>query len=106
VPLTDVAEQPELAQRRARDDRAFAMLEAMCPRLFDPAGPYTDHVNAKLGRAYFNSDSSLWELGGNVEYEGWRWDAPIPIGSVDAILEGRLRLDCRTLRAPKPVASD
>jgi hypothetical protein len=86
VPSTDVAESPELAERRARDDRAFAILEATCPRFFDPAGVCTDHVNAKLGRSYFNSDSSVWELGGNVEYEGWRWDAPIPLGTVDAVL--------------------
>jgi hypothetical protein len=106
VPSPDAAESPELAARRAKDDRAFAILEAACPRSFEPAGAYTDHVNAKLGRSYFNSDASVWELGGNVEYEGWRWDAPIPLGSVDAIVEGRLRLDCRTLRAPRPVASD
>jgi hypothetical protein len=103
VPAQDAAEPRELAERRARDDRAFAILEAMCPRNFDPAGAYTDHVNAKLGRSYFNSDSSVWELAGNVEYEGWRWDAPIPLGAVDAILDGRLRIDCRTLQAPKPI---
>ncbi|HET7033721.1 MAG TPA: hypothetical protein VFJ48_11390, partial [Casimicrobiaceae bacterium] len=106
VPSPDFAESSELAERRARDERAFALLEAMCPRLFDPAGAYTDHVNAKLGRSYFNSDASVWELGGNVEYEGWRWDAPIPLGTVDAILEGRVHPDCRTLQAPKPVARD
>src|SRR5262249_23230601 len=106
LPLRDTAESPDLAERRAKDDRAFAMLEAMCPRNFDPAGAYTDHVNAKLGRSYFNSDSSVWELAGNVEYEGWRWDAPIPLGSVNDVLDGRLRIDCRALQAPKPIGGD
>ncbi|MEO8303952.1 MAG: hypothetical protein ABI724_07520 [Betaproteobacteria bacterium] len=100
VPLRDAIDTPEFKERQAKTDRAFAILEATCPRLFSPAGMVTDHVNSKLGRAYFNSDANVWELGGKLEYEGWRFDSPVPLGTVDALLDGRTRLDCGSIRAP------
>src|SRR5262249_57470264 len=35
---------------RARVDRAFDLLEQQCKRLFNPAGPYTDHLNTTFSR--------------------------------------------------------
>jgi len=96
-PLRAASEDPRLTERRTKDDRAFALLEAACPRLFNPAGAYTDHYYDRLLRNYVNSDMELWELGGLVEYRGWH-DVPQTLGRVDEIAEGKLHFDCRFAR--------
>ena len=103
VPRKAIGEAGDLTERRSRVDRVFDLLEKACPKLFSPAGAYTDHVNEKLRRDYVNTDAFLWELGGVIEYQGWRYDVPIPLGRVEDLADGRVRVDCRFARVP-PVA--
>lgn len=101
--LDPTRNNPELAQRRLKADRAFDLLEKTCPKLFSPAGIYTDHLNQKLRRDYVNTDAFLWELAGVVEYQGWRYDEPVTLGRVDDILDGKVHIDCSFARAPPVV---
>ena len=52
-----------------------------------------------------NTDAYLWELNGTVEYQGWRYDEPVKLGTVDEITSGRIRIDCSradsTRRGPR-----
>ncbi|MCI0348522.1 MAG: glycosyltransferase 87 family protein, partial [Acidobacteriales bacterium] len=98
-PLESSAVNQRLAERRARADRAFAMLEAMCPRVFSPAGAYTEHVNEQLGRSYVNSDVRLWEANDIVRYKPFTPGDPILVGKVDEILQGKIRPECRSTGA-------
>ena len=44
------------------------MLEAHCPKLFNPAGAYRDHINTTFSRSYLNSDSGLRETDSLIQY--------------------------------------
>jgi len=96
-PLEKAGESAHDAERRARADRVFDLLEAQCPRLFSPPRPYTDHADPLFGRSYVNTDRKIWESGGLVQYRRWRSGFPIVLGRVDDILEGRAMIDCRSL---------
>ena len=98
IPVEAAGNSAQSAERLARVDRAFDMLEAHCPRLFSPARPYTDHMNTSLSRNYVNSDSLLRETGGLIHYSGWRPGPPLVLGNVDSVLDGSLAVDCRAIR--------
>jgi hypothetical protein len=97
---------PQLAERRTKVDRAFDLLEKGCPRLFSPAGIYTNQLNRVLIRDYVNSDAYLWEVDGLVEYDGgWRVPTPLALGALDDIVTGRVRIECGSSRAPRRTVS-
>ncbi|MFH0342965.1 MAG: hypothetical protein ACHBNF_12730 [Chromatiales bacterium] len=98
-PLENSGANQQFAERRARANRVFGMLEAMCPRVFSPAGAYTEHVNKRLARSYVNSDVRLWEANGIVSYKAFAHVDPIRVGKVDEILEGKIRPECRSTGA-------
>jgi len=96
-PLERADESAHDAERRARADRVFDLLEARCPRLFSPARPYTDRVNRLLGRNYVNTDARLWESGGLIQYSRWRSGAALLLGRTEDVLDGRTVINCRSL---------
>ncbi|HMF29209.1 MAG TPA: hypothetical protein VKE42_10585, partial [Candidatus Cybelea sp.] len=102
-PLDGSRVDPQLVERRSKADRAFDILEAACPKLFSPVGIYTSHLNQMLLRDYINTDAWLYELGGVVHYQGWRYLAPVTLGEVDDIISHKVRIECGFARVP-PVA--
>jgi hypothetical protein len=102
-PAATLADDPQLAERRAKVDRAFDRLEAACPRAFSPSGPYTVQIYGSLRRNYVNSDTELAEQDGMLGYEGWLLNGSIGLGKLDEILEGKIPVACRYLGGPRSV---
>jgi hypothetical protein len=45
-----------------------------------------------------NTDAVLSELKGIVEYQGWRYDEPVRLGTVEDIINGNVRIECNFSR--------
>ena len=97
MPVASIDAASPAAARRAQVDRAFDLLETRCPRHFSPAGTYTDHINTTFSRNYLNSDAILKEIGGLIQYSGWRPGPPVVLGTTEDILAGRTVPDCRSI---------
>lgn len=80
-------------------ERAFQKLGELCPRFF-PAGEQ-NAVRLPDGwtRRYGVSETRVYVLdSGEVWYKFWRSLNPVLVGRLDAVLSGKVELDCSKLR--------
>jgi hypothetical protein len=97
MPVAPIDAASPATAKRAQVDRVFDLLETRCPRHFRPAGTYTDQINTTFIRNYLNSDAMLKEIGGLIQYSGWRPGPPVVLGTIEDILAGRTVPDCRSI---------
>jgi hypothetical protein len=94
------AGSPSQASRARRYDAVFRALEAQCPRFFPAAG---DGASVVLSdgevRSYHQAEMKAYVYdNGEVYYKYYRALNPVLVGKVDALLEGRARVDCGAIR--------
>lgn len=87
----------------------FSRVEQHCPRFFPPGQAVSKRYNGHWMRYYLNSDTRLFvEDTGIVTYKYFRAIAPMTIGTIEEVRQGRLRLDCAHIsgRYVPPWAAD
>jgi hypothetical protein len=93
-PAQPTSADQSLVARVEKTNRAFARLEAACPRIFSPPNPHTDNLYGTLRRDYVNSDTVLSEDDGTILYEGFLSRTPVALGRREDIADGIVQIHC------------
>jgi hypothetical protein len=80
-------------------ERAFQKLGELCPRFFPAGEKVTLHLPDGWTRRYGVSETRVYVLdNGEVWYKFWRSLNPVLVGRLEAVLAGKVELDCTKLR--------
>lgn len=86
---------PGAAPAALPSDPVFDAMERACPRLFRRGEAATVPIPAGAVREYQGADTRLYVLNdGSVMYKYMRSLNPVVVGTADAVLAGRVRIDC------------
>ncbi|MDB5860471.1 MAG: hypothetical protein JWQ76_4160 [Ramlibacter sp.] len=80
-------------------ERAFQKLGELCPRFFPGAEHSILHLPEGWTRHYAASETRVYVMdNGEVWYKFWRSFNPVFVGRMDAVLTGKIEVDCSKVR--------
>jgi len=95
---------PAADARRAEAEKVFAILEAACPRLFAPTPFASEQTVGGWQRHYLNTEANVTvSRFDGVNMAHFRMMEPVHFGTIDDILQHRVKIQCPTIQYKTPV---